>query len=252
MRPGSGLENRQEPPVTGSLGLDLSIVMPVYNEGAVIADVVSAWCRTFERLEINHECRVYDDGSTDDTASALDDLAAAHPGVVVTHQANAGHGPTILRGYREARGQWVFQIDSDDEMGTDAFQEFWSRRDQYDFLVARRDGRQSPLARHLISAFSRLTVRLAFGRSVWDVNCPYRLMRRDPLMRLLTRVPEGTFAPNVILTGLAAQAGLRLGELPVPHRGRKTGKVSLFGLGAWKAAWRCFRETVSVAMTKTH
>jgi dolichol-phosphate mannosyltransferase len=225
----------------------LSIVMPVYNEGAVITDVVSAWCGTLDRLEINYECRVYNDGSTDETAFALDGLAATHPGVVVIHQANAGHGPTILRGYREARGQWVFQIDSDDEMAPDAFEAFWSRRGQYDFLVARRDGRESPLVRRLISAFSRLTVRLAFGRSVWDVNCPYRLMRRAALTRLLTRVPERAFAPNVILSGLAAQAGLRLGELPVPHRGRKTGKASLFGLGAWKAAWRCFWETLSVA-----
>ena len=167
--------------------------------------------------------------------------------MIVTRQENAGHGPTVLRGYREARGRWVFQIDSDNEMGPESFPDFWSRRDQYDFLVARRDGRQSPFVRRVISAFSRLTVRLAFGRSVWDVNCPYRLMRREALLHLVARVPESAFAPNVILSGLAAQAGLRLGEYPVRHQGRKTGKVSLFGLRAWKAAWRSFRETVSVA-----
>src|SRR5262249_56214122 len=96
---------------------ELSIVMPVYNEAAVIGDVVTSWLRELERLGIGYEFLAYDDGSRDESGRILERLGERVPGLVVSSQANAGHGSTILRGYREARGDWVFQVDSDDEIG---------------------------------------------------------------------------------------------------------------------------------------
>ncbi len=227
---------------------ELSIVMPVYNEAAVIAQVVTSWLGELDRLDIDWEFLAYDDGSRDETRGILERLAERQPGLVVTSKANSGHGPTILRGYREARGEWVFQVDSDDEMAPEHFAELWNRREDYDLLVGRRHHRDSPLARRAITALSRATVWILFGRAVTDVNAPYRLMRRSSLATLLPAIPAETFAPNVIISGLAARRGLRVREVPVPHRGRRTGTVSIVKWGLWKAAVRAFGQTLEVAI----
>jgi len=227
---------------------EVSIVMPVYNEAAVIAEVVTSWLQELARLGIDYEFLAYADGSRDETGRILERLVERQPRLVVTSQANSGHGPTILRGYREARGEWVFQVDSDDEMGPEHFAGLWEQREDYDLLVGRRHRRDSPLARRLIAALSRATVWTLFGRAVTDVNAPYRLMRRSCLAALLSAIPAETFAPNVIISGLAARQGLRVREVWVPHRGRRTGTVSIVKWRLWKAALRAFGQTLAVAL----
>jgi dolichol-phosphate mannosyltransferase len=227
---------------------ELSIVMPVYNEEAVIAEVVTAWILELERLGIDYEFLVYDDGSGDETGRILERLAWQQRGLMVTRKANSGHGPTILRGYREAIGEWVFQVDSDDEMGPEHFADLWKQRDDYDLLIGRRQHRNSPLARRFITAMSRAAVWTVFGSAVTDVNAPYRLIRRSSLVAILSMIPDDTFAPNVIISGLAARSGLRVREVLVPHRGRRTGTGSIARWRLWQAAVRAFGQTVGVAL----
>ena len=83
----------------------LTLVMPVYNEAAAIGGVVRSWAAELDRLGIDYEMRVYDDGSRDQSAAVLEQLSNEVPRLLVTRHSNRGHGPTILRGYREARGE---------------------------------------------------------------------------------------------------------------------------------------------------
>ncbi|HVR28898.1 MAG TPA: glycosyltransferase family 2 protein [Thermoanaerobaculia bacterium] len=226
----------------------LTLVMPVYNEEAAVAGVVRAWAAELDRLGIDYELRVYDDGSRDRSAEVLEALSSEIPRLLVTRHANRGHGPTILRGYREARGEWVFQTDSDGEMEPDSFGKLWERRHQHDFLFGVRAGREWTAPRWVMTRASRLAVRALFGRGVEDVNTPYRLMRRQPLARLLAGLPDDLFAPNVILSGLAVRAGLRIWQTPVPHQGRRHGGGSLGSLRKlWKPASRSLRQTIAIA-----
>ena len=231
--------------------LDLCAVVPVYNEEGAIAAVLGKWCAMFDGLGIRYRIRACNDGSEDATGAILRAFAAERPdAVTAVDQPNAGHGPTILRGYREAaeEAEWVFQTDSDDEMGPEAFPELWKRRAGFDFLLGRRAGRSQPLPRKIVSAVSRAAVRVFYGRGgVWDVNSPYRLMRADAFRGFYRAIPEGTFAPNVILSGLAARHGLRCLEMPVPQRDRTTGEVSLRKRKLLKAAARSFAQTVAFA-----
>jgi len=157
----------------------LTVVMPAYNEAGAIREVVTAWDRQLGTLGVPYEIRVYDDGSRDGTGDLLAALGRERPAVAAIRQANRGHGPTILRGYREARGEWVFQTDSDDEMGPESFPLVWQRRHDADVVLGYRDGRASPPARRLVTAVARWTVRLGFGARVRDPNAPYRLYRRE-------------------------------------------------------------------------
>jgi glycosyltransferase involved in cell wall biosynthesis len=226
----------------------LTLVMPAYNEEATIRGVVVGWDDALGALGVPYELRIYDDGSRDATGGLLEEVARERSRVVAVRQANSGHGPTILRGYREARGEWVFQVDSDDEMRPDAFPALWARRDDADVVLGYRTGRDAPLGRRIITAIAGFTVRLMFGRRVRDVNTPFRLYRRSVLTRLLARVPADAFAPNVILTGLALRTGLRVVEVPVPHYNRRAGTSSIVRLRLWRAAARSFAQTIGVAL----
>lgn len=226
---------------------DLSVVMPVYNEAEAIGPVLGKWVAMLDTLGIRYRIRAYNDGSKDATGAILAAAAEASGGkILAVDKPNSGHGPTILRGYREAAedSDWVFQIDSDDEMGPEAFPALWPRREGYDFLVGRRDGRRQPLSRKLVSLVSRLCVRIFYGKGIWDVNTPYRLMRAEVFAPFFAQIPAGTFAPNVILSGLAARHRLRLLEVPVPQHDRTTGEVSIKKWKLLKAAARSFAQTV--------
>jgi glycosyltransferase involved in cell wall biosynthesis len=191
---------------------------------------------------------VYDDGSTDKTGAVLRDLTVHIPRLVVISQTNRGHGPTILRGYREARGEWVFQTDSDGEIPAAPFRELWARRTAYDLLLGYRSRRRLAPARRIVTYGSRLAVWALFGSAVRDVNSPFRLVRREWLHATLPRMPADAFAPNVILAGLAARGRLRIHEQPVPYRARPTGKGSLVASRLWRGACRSLIETVAVAV----
>lgn len=231
----------------------LCVVLPVYNERDVIGKVLEKWNMALSQLGMEYEIRVYNDGSKDDTLAVIQEVSATLGSrVVVRDKPNSGHGPTILQGYSDAVNDgfdWIFQVDSDDEMGPESFAKLWQLRQNYDFLVGRRIGRQQGLGRRVVSATSRFCVKALYGADgIWDVNTPYRLMRTEAFSAFYKSIPPNTFAPNVILSGLAARHALRSIELPVPQHNRTTGEVSIQNWKLLKAAGRSFGQTVRYGM----
>jgi dolichol-phosphate mannosyltransferase len=232
----------------GVRAAEVSIVMPVHNEEAAIRAAVAGWTTELETIGLDYELAVYDDGSTDTTPGILDALRPSMPRLVVCRHPNRGHGPTVLRGYRDATTEWLFQTDSDGEIAPTAFRSLWEHREDADLVLGCRTNRVSQPARRLVSLVARLLVWLLFGRRFQDVNTPFRLMRRSSFAPLLRIVPDDCFAPNVALTGLAALAGLRVCELPVPYVGRRAGRTSLHGGRLWSACRRALGQTLAVAI----
>lgn len=233
----------------------LCVVIPVYNEQEVIGLVLEKWDAVLKSLDIDYEIRPYNDGSRDASLDVMKHVAQRlGVRVNVCDKPNGGHGNTILTGYREAASDgfdWIFQIDSDDEMGPEKFNELWSRRNGYDLLVGIRDGRKQVLSRKIISFISRLSVRTFYGKGVWDVNSPYRLMRVSAFKGFFSQIPLTTFAPNVILSGLAARNKLRCFEIRVPQHDRTTGEVSIKKWKLFKVAVKSFWQTISFSFSRT-
>lgn len=228
------------------MAVDLALVMPVYNEGECIAHVVASWRESLKCLGMSFRMIVLDDGSKDNTANELTRFDS-DPAIEVIHQENVGHGPTILRGYRCAveLADWVFQCDSDDEISPSFFPTFWRCREQYDALFGVRERDKRSPGRMIISAVGRLTIRLAFGGGVDDVNVPYRLTRASMLRDVIAQIPPETFAPNVIISGAIARARFSVLQIPVRCEARKTGTSSITGLKIWKAAAVSFHQTLA-------
>ena len=141
----------------------------------------------------------------------------------------------------------MLQIDADDEIGAGAFEQFWHRRSERDFLLGRRQGRSQDPMRRALSSGARWAVRLGFGGSVDDANSPYRLMRRTALIALAAHLDPDTFAPNVALTGLAIAAGYRLEEIPVATRPASARRSALRGRTLLLAGLRSLAGALAAA-----
>ena len=226
-------------------GPELTVVLPVYNEEEIIGEVLGNWTGELERLHIDFQIHVYNDGSKDNTLEILNTYEAWNKNIIVHDKSNTGHGPTILLGYREnSNAEWVFQIDSDNEITTEFFEEFWARREKFDFLIGRRVKRQSPLSRRFMTSAARIMVAFLYGKGIFDVNCPYRLMRGQLLRELISEIPSYLFAPNVILSGLVCKNRYRILEIPVLHSPRATGEVSIQKLKLLQVAASALWQTI--------
>ena len=180
---------------------DLTVVIPVYNEEACIENVVRSWLEMLDRLSIQYQMLVLNDGSTDDTLTHL--ISFDHPSLQVIDKPTSGHGPTILQGYHRAVGiaDWGFQCDSDDEMKPEAFPILREHRQTFDAMFGIRTHRIQNVSRKFISAFSRWTIRRFFGPGMQDVNTPYRMIRASVLRKIIEHIPDDTIAPNILISG---------------------------------------------------
>jgi dolichol-phosphate mannosyltransferase len=226
---------------------DVEIVMPVYNEAACINDVLRDWIRELDTLGVSYRLLVLNDGSRD----ATEEVLRCHEGnqkIKVINKKNSGHGPTILQGYRMAvdEADWVFQVDSDNEMEARHFKKVWTARTNVDAVIGVRDGRLQPLSRKIISMVSRLIVALFYGSGIADVNCPFRLMKSELLKEILPRIPAATFAPNVAIAGLLVSRKRQVRNVPIPHRDRTTGEVSIKKWKLLKAAMKSLLQTMRI------
>jgi len=218
----------------GAPPLDLAVVIPVHDEAALAREVLDEWIGVLDGLGIAYAIEVYDDGSTDGSDRVLADVARAHPRVRVHRHENRGHGPTILRGYREAEAAWIFQADGDGEIPAREALGLWTQRDGRDLVVGRRIGRTSTPLRRAVSFTARTSLALLFGSALSDVNSPFRLMRRAWLDEALARIPDGSRVPNILISAWAARSGARVLELPVPFRPRPA-------RGSWLSSGRLLR-----------
>ncbi|HLE12900.1 MAG: hypothetical protein A2504_13280 [Bdellovibrionales bacterium RIFOXYD12_FULL_39_22] len=226
---------------------DLIVIIPVYNEEAAIEIVLSSWAKKLEEMKIDYQIHVYNDGSRDNTLNVVYSLAKDNPRIEVHDKANSGHGQTILLGYNEncSQAEWLFQIDSDNEMGPEGFDKLWNKRIQYDFLLGSRAGRSQPLSRKIVTLVSRIVIGVMCGSDIYDVNSPYRLMRSSVFSSLFFKIPADTFAPNVIISGLAIRNHLRIYEAAVVYSDRTTGEVSIKKWKLLKAAAKSFWQTIT-------
>jgi glycosyltransferase involved in cell wall biosynthesis len=185
---------------------------------------------------------VVDDGSHDKTGEILDGLAKDEPRLKVIHQANTGHGGALLRAYSAAlahQPEYVFHVDSDDQFRPEDFRKLWDRRAESPCILGYRAVRRDALHRLVITRFLRMALLLMYGEYIKDSNIPFRLLKADFLRQALEVIPASTFAPNILLAVIGAQAGANLMNVPVSHSDRKTGKVSIVH---WKLIKVCHRS----------
>jgi dolichol-phosphate mannosyltransferase len=224
----------------------LSVVMPAYNEEGAIADAaaeVREW--VLDRIA-GSELVVVNDGSRDRTGAILDGLAAGDTRIRVIHKANGGHGPALRTGIDAAHGDRLFLIDSDRQIPLSAFQPLWDAVESgRDAAFGIRTHRQDPRLRLWLTRVIRNVLPLLFGGRIADANVPFKLLRRRVWESARPLLPADTLAPSLFLAVFAASRHYDVAYIPVPHRERQTGTVSIRRWRLIKFCARAFRELVT-------
>ena len=208
--------------------MDLSVVVPVYNEAGSIETLVHDLERDLVALFDRVEVIVVDDASTDETPAILDRLAHDRPWLDVEHaERNGGHGASVMLGLQRASAEWIFQTDSDGQFVVAEFPLLWEQRHESDLVLGVRAQRNDPTHRLLLTRAVRLAASLLAGRRIRDVNTPFRLLRRSLWTELEPHIEQGTLAPNILVTLGAAVRGRRIVSVPVTHLPREAGTSTL-------------------------
>jgi len=204
----------------------ISIVLPALNEAANIERAVESAAGAARALGLDPEVIVVDDGSSDGTGSVLAAMRESHPELrVETHSENRGYGCALRTGFAAASAGLVFYTDADNQFDVTELGRLLPLATANDLVVGYRIDRADPRPR-LIAAwgYNRLA-NLLFRTGLRDVDCAFKLMRRDSLERL--RLSSSEFFIDTEMIAKARQLGMEIAEVGVTHYPRAAGETTV-------------------------
>jgi len=211
--------------------LDLSVIMPCFNEGDSIDAILREWLAYLADHVPSSELIVVNDGSSDGTGRTLDKLRKEYRRLRVIHQLNTGHEKAVRRGYEAARGHYIFQTDSDGRYELSDFARVWEARVGKVAVLGSRTHRLDGIVQRGIEHLHGRAIRLAFKLDWRDPNVPFRLMRRDLVAGYLKDLPASLHSVNLLLACfLKRDYPDACAEINVPYRTRSRGIRRRLGL----------------------
>ncbi len=208
----------------------ISAVFPAYNDAGTIGSMVLAASAALRRLTDDYEIIVVNDGSRDYTAAVLEELAGRVPELrVVTHVENQGYGVTLRAGFAAADKEWVFYTDGDAQYNPLELADLAAAvRPGVDVVNGYKIARSDPLVRIIIGRLYHHITRLMFGFRLRDVDCDFRLIRREVFGRVRLESRTGTLPLELVKK--FQQAGCTFAEVPVHHYSRRYGVSQFFNV----------------------
>jgi glycosyltransferase involved in cell wall biosynthesis len=203
----------------------VSIVLPCYNEAPNVADAVRAAIGAAEAHAADYEVIVVDDGSSDSTARIAARLADMdHRVRLIVHPSNRGYGGAVRTGLRAARMPWVLLTDADLQFDLRELEAFVPLAREADLIAGWRIARQDPPHRRLNAAAWNWLMHRRFNVPVRDVDCAFKLVRRDLLEQIALTSAGAMISTELVVRAVAAGATVR--EVGVHHLPRVAGEQS--------------------------
>lgn len=209
----------------------MSAFFPAYNDAPSLPELIG---RTFSVLEQHFddfEVIVVNDGSQDQTGEVLASLASQYgPRLrVITHPENRGYGGALRTGFESATKEYVFYTDGDGQYDVRELPKLWAlMRPEVGLVNGYKLERNDPWHRIFIGKTYNQFARLLFGIRIRDIDCDFRLMRRDLVQRIRLTSTSGTICVELVkkieLTGCGVE------EVGVHHYPRLHGRSQFFRL----------------------
>lgn len=208
--------------------LDISVVVPLYNEEESLQELVAWIDRVATENLLSYEVIMIDDGSSDGSWAEVERLKEHYPAIKgIRFARNYGKSAALYCGFEEAEGEVVFTMDADLQDSPNEIPEM--RRmileDGYDLVSGWKKKRYDPAGKRFPSKFFNLTARIVSGIKLHDFNCGLKAYRRRVIKSIEVYGEMHRYIPI-----LAKHAGYKkIGEKVVQHQERKYG-VSKFGM----------------------
>jgi glycosyltransferase involved in cell wall biosynthesis len=206
----------------------ITAFFPAYNDEGTIAQVVRDTLVVLPTLTDDWEVLVVDDGSTDGTATILDQLARERPHVrVIRHADNRGYGAALATGFGQARKDLVFYTDGDGQYDVRELARLVPLMTD-DVAVVNGYKLRRADARHrvILGAIYRHLARFLFWLPIRDVDCDFRLLRRDAIQRIRLDSVSGAVCAEMIYK--LRRNGCGFAEVVVHHYPRPHGRSQFF------------------------
>lgn len=207
-------------------GLDLSVVIPLYNEGENIEPLFTRLRPVLEKVSPEWEIVFVNDGSSDDSAAELSRVRALSPRVrIVNFNRNFGKSAALAAGFKLAGGERLVTLDADLQDDPGEIPSLLAKLEEgYDFVSGWRVKRRDRLVKRFTSRiFNRVTSWVS-GVRLHDFNCGLKAFRRGAVENLALHGELHRYIPVLV-----CWRGFRVTEVPVRHHPRHRGS-SKFGI----------------------
>ncbi|MBV8935078.1 MAG: glycosyltransferase family 2 protein [Alphaproteobacteria bacterium] len=207
--------------------MDISIIIPVYNEQDAIPELCRALQDVLDDLVKSAEILFIDDGSKDSSGAALDELAQSDARVQVLHlRRNYGQTAAIMAGFQHCTGEVIITMDGDGQNDPADIPRLLDKLSEgYDVVSGWRIDRNDRFSRRLPSVVANRLISSLLGVPLHDYGCTLKAYRREVIEDVRLYGEMHRFVPIY-----AAWEGARVTELPVTHHPRLHGE-SKYGLG---------------------
>jgi len=206
----------------------ISGVLPAFNEEENIETAARRMCDVLAGLQLRDwEVIIVDDGSSDRTGKIADDLAAADTAHVRVfhHQPNRGYAEALKTGFTNSRHQLIFYTDSDNQFDVREISNLLPLIEHADIVNGFRIYRFDPLTRLVVSWVFNLIVRIMFRIKVRDVDCAFKLFRREVFDRVT--IESKKFFVDAEVLAKARYFGFTMAEIGVRHYPRPAGRSTV-------------------------
>ena len=201
--------------------LDISIVIPAYNEEKVIGKAVDRVASYFSKQNKQFEIIVVDDGSTDRTGEIVRQKMSTYGKArLLTNETNRGKGYSVKRGALAAAGEWILFLDADLSTQPEEFEKLKPAMQNNDIVISSRVLRDSVIAAHQpflrewAGRFFNKVVQWYLGLPLSDTQCGFKCFNRRTKILFEKQTLAG-WAFDVELLFLAQKMGFRIAEAPV-------------------------------------
>lgn len=220
----------------------MSVFLLAHNEADNIERVVNGFKAELPKLTDDYEVIVVNDGSSDQTGQIAERMAATDSHIrVVHHSRNRGYGAAVISGINAASKAYVLLSDGDGQFDPADSALLAANVGNYDVVVGRRIHRADPVMRRINGKAWSILMRLLFGLRITDVDCGFKLFRREVLGNLELE-SNGALITTELMAKLAGR-GARITEVGVHHLPRIAGEQSGNSL---RVIVRAFKELVGL------